>query len=97
MVKFYLTDLASKDPDVQIVPLAAWTENKKMKFYLTKGQEVRRQSSVLNPASFERCLIIVPIHIERDRHQTIQGAQMQPAIDPPARGRIVAILRRGNG
>lgn len=40
MVKFYLTALANTDPQVQVVPLAAWTENRKMKFFLTKGQEV---------------------------------------------------------
>lgn len=39
MVKFYLKDLAARDPQVRIVPLAAWTENKRMSFYLTKGQE----------------------------------------------------------
>jgi len=39
MVKFYLTDLAKGDPRVRVVPLAAWTENKKMEFFLTRGQE----------------------------------------------------------
>jgi FkbM family methyltransferase len=39
MVHFYLNDLALQDKRVRVVPLAAWTENKKMQFFLTKGQE----------------------------------------------------------
>ena len=39
LVSFYLNDLAEKDKRVQIVPLAAWTENKKMQFFVHKGQE----------------------------------------------------------
>ena len=40
LIEFYLTDLATKDKQVTVVPLAAWTENKKMSFFLTKGQDV---------------------------------------------------------
>lgn len=40
LIEFYLTDLARKDKQVTVVPLAAWTENKKMSFFLTKGQDV---------------------------------------------------------
>lgn len=39
MVHFYLNDLAKQDRRVRVVELAAWTENKKMQFFLTRGQE----------------------------------------------------------
>lgn len=39
MVSFYLNDLAKADKRVRIVALAAWVENKKMEFFLTRGQE----------------------------------------------------------
>lgn len=39
MVEWYLEKLAKKDTDVTIVPHAAWTENKEMSFFLTRGQD----------------------------------------------------------
>ena len=39
LVSFYLNNLAKKDARVRVVPLAAWTENKKMQFFIHKGQE----------------------------------------------------------
>ena len=39
MVHFYLNDLAKEDRRIRVVELAAWTENKKMQFFLTRGQE----------------------------------------------------------
>jgi len=39
MVNFYLNDLAKEDRRIRVVELAAWTENKKMQFFLTRGQE----------------------------------------------------------